>query len=84
MPHYPEIETFRLHDYKVRVIDESQATAANVRVLIESGDHQRRWSTVGCSTNIIEASWLALADSFEYGLLKAREDARTEARQTKA
>jgi 2-isopropylmalate synthase len=84
LPHYPEIETFRLHDYKVRVIDESQATAASVRVLIESGDHLRRWSTVGCSTNVIEASWLALADSFEYGLLKAREDARTEARQTKA
>ncbi|HEY8740724.1 MAG TPA: citramalate synthase [Candidatus Dormibacteraeota bacterium] len=71
MPHFPEIEAIRLHDFKVRVIDESQATAAIVRVLIESGDHHQRWSTVGCSTNIIEASWLALADAFEFGLLKA-------------
>ena len=61
----------RLYDYKVRVLDESDGTAAAVRVLIESGDHHRRWSTVGCSTNIIEASWLALADSIEYGLVKA-------------
>ena len=70
-PHFPEIEAIRLHDYKVRVINGSAATAAGVRVLIESGDHHQRWSTVGCSTNIIEASWLALADAFEYGLIKA-------------
>ena len=70
-PVYPEIEDMRLYDYKVRVLDESEGTAAVVRVLIESGDHQQRWSTVGCSSNIIEASWLALADSIEYGLLRA-------------
>ncbi|MFN2462874.1 MAG: citramalate synthase [Candidatus Dormibacteria bacterium] len=78
LPHYPEIDAIRLHDYKVRVINGSDATAAGVRVLIESGDHHRRWSTVGCSTNIIEASWLALADAFEYGLVKSRA-ARIEA-----
>ncbi|MFN2465090.1 MAG: citramalate synthase [Candidatus Dormibacteria bacterium] len=72
LPHYPEIDAIRLHDYKVRVINGSDATAAGVRVLIESGDHHRRWSTVGCSTNIIEASWLALADAFEYGLVKGQ------------
>ena len=77
LPHHPEIEAMRLHDYKVRVLDESHGTAAGVRVLIESGDHHERWSTVGCSTNIIEASWVALADAFEYGLLKARERAET-------
>jgi 2-isopropylmalate synthase len=42
-------------------------------VLVESGDHHRRWSTVGCSTNIIEASWSALADAFEYAIVATRE-----------
>jgi 2-isopropylmalate synthase len=74
LPHFPEIDAIRLHDFKVRVVDESLATAATVRVLIDSGDHHRRWSTVGCSPNIIEASWLALADAFEFGLLKAHQD----------
>ncbi|HEV3230631.1 MAG TPA: citramalate synthase [Candidatus Dormibacteraeota bacterium] len=72
LPSHPEIDELRLHDYKVRVIDGHDGTAAGVRVLIESGDRHGRWSTVGCSTNIIEASWLALADAAEYGLLKAR------------
>jgi 2-isopropylmalate synthase len=81
LPHFPDIDAIRLHDYKVRVINESAATGAAVRVLIESGDRQRRWSTVGCSTNIIEASWLALADAFEYGLLKAHERAANGERQ---
>jgi 2-isopropylmalate synthase len=79
---FPEIDEMRLHDYKVRVLDGTAATAAGVRVLIESGDRHRRWSTVGCSTNIIEASWLALADAFEYGILKSRSAAP--ARQSKA
>jgi 2-isopropylmalate synthase len=70
-PSVPQIENMRLYDYKVRVLDESDGTAAGVRVLIESGDHHHRWSTVGCSTNIIEASWLALSDAFEYGLLRS-------------
>jgi 2-isopropylmalate synthase len=60
----------RLTDYKVRVLDEAAATSAKVRVLIESRDANSSWSTVGVSTNIIEASWEALLDSMEYALLK--------------
>jgi 2-isopropylmalate synthase len=61
----------------VRVLDGHDGTGAVVRVLVESGDHRRRWATVGCSTNIIEASWVALADAFEYCILlsqRAHED----------
>ena len=74
---YPELSTIRLTDYKVRVIDGADGTAAKVRVIIESADAHRSWGTVGVSTNIIEASWKALVDSFEYKLLKIHEDART-------
>lgn len=66
---YPAIARIRLLDYKVRVIDGRDGTGARVRVLIESGDDRHRWSTVGVSPNIIEASWQALVDSIEYGLL---------------
>ena len=69
---YPEIATTQLFDYKVRVLDGRDGTGAGVRVLVESGDHRRRWSTVGCSTNIIEASWIALSDAFEYAIARAR------------
>jgi 2-isopropylmalate synthase len=65
---YPQIEKIRLVDYKVRILDGGSGTGAVVRVLIESSDGQREWRTVGSSTNIIEASWLALADSLEYWL----------------
>jgi len=65
---YPTIEAFQLQDYKVRILDSHTGTAATVRVLIDTASHRRRWSTVGASTNIIEASWLALADAVEYGL----------------
>ncbi|HEX2185701.1 MAG TPA: citramalate synthase, partial [Chloroflexota bacterium] len=68
---YPEVQEIRLTDYKVRVIDEGSGTAATVRVLLDSADGTSTWTTVGSSTNIIEASWLALADSFEYALLRA-------------
>ena len=67
---YPNLSAVRLADYKVRIVDETQGTGAIVRVLIESSDGERRWGTVGCSANIIDASWLALADSLEYWLLK--------------
>jgi len=66
---YPEIKQMHLSDYKVRVIDEKDATAAKVRVLIESTDFKNTWNTVGVSTNIIEASWNALVDSMRYALL---------------
>ncbi len=66
---YPEVARMELLDYKVRVLEGSQGTGAVVRVLIESGDGEERWSTVGASTNILEASWQALTDSFAYFLL---------------
>jgi len=65
---YPQLKRMRLTDYKVRVLDTSKATAAKVRVHIESTDGERIWGTVGLSTNIIEASWDALVDSIEYFL----------------
>jgi len=69
---YPSIAAVRLVDYKVRILEESVGTSAQVRVLIESTDGVEEWRTVGSSTNIIEASWLALADSLEYWLLKQK------------
>jgi 2-isopropylmalate synthase len=66
---YPDITCIELVDYKVRILEESGGTESQVRVLIESGDGKKLWRTVGSSTNIIEASWLALADSLEYWLM---------------
>jgi 2-isopropylmalate synthase len=66
---YPQLADVRLDDYKVRILDSESGTAASVRVLIDTKNGQKRWSTVGASTNIIEASWHALADSMEYALL---------------
>lgn len=66
---FPKINDLHLSDYKVRVIDEQGATAAKVRVLIESTDFDNKWSTVGVSGNVIEASWEALVDSIRYALL---------------
>ncbi|MCL0029449.1 hypothetical protein M1N19_00540 [Dehalococcoidia bacterium] len=57
-------------EYKVRILEESEGTEARVRVVIESSDGQHQWATVGSSTNVIEASWISLADSLEYWLLK--------------
>lgn len=67
---YPNVSAIRLTDYKVRVLDSQSATASKVRVLIESSDSTEDWTTVGVSTDIIEASWLALVDSIEYKLIK--------------
>lgn len=67
---YPEIQRVRLTDYKVRVLNADAATAARVRVLIQSTDGVRVWGTVGVSENVVEASWQALVDSFEYVLLR--------------
>ena len=66
---FPELEQMRLSDYKVRVIDGNAATAAKVRVLINSSDGERNWMTVGVSEDIIEASRAALTDSIEYKLI---------------
>jgi 2-isopropylmalate synthase len=67
---YPEIAEMHLTDYKVRVLDEKEGTAARVRVLIQSQDKEDSWWTIGVSENIIDASWQALVDSVEYKLLK--------------
>jgi 2-isopropylmalate synthase len=69
---YPEIEDIHLSDYKVRILDPTTGTGAVTRVLLDSRRGARRWSTVGASTNIIEASWRALSDAVEYGLTLAR------------
>lgn len=68
LPLYPQLAGVHLTDYKVRILDSESATAAQVRVQIDSSDGQRTWSTVGADSNIIEASWHALADSVEYAL----------------
>jgi 2-isopropylmalate synthase len=73
LPFYPELAAVHLVDYKVRILDEQAATAAITRVLIEAARGDERWSTVGCSSNIIEASWQALTDSLELPLLRAQE-----------
>jgi 2-isopropylmalate synthase len=65
---YPSVREVHLVDYRVRILDPEEATAAKTRVLIESKDSEQTWGTVGVSTNIIEASWEALADSMEYKL----------------
>jgi 2-isopropylmalate synthase len=67
---YPKLAEMHLSDFKVRVLDEKQGTAAKVRVLIQSQDKEKSWWTIGVSENIIEAGWQALVDSVEYKLLK--------------
>ena len=69
--YYPQVTNFHLSDYKVRILDSDHGTEAITRVLIDTRNSTSRWSTVGASTNIIEASWRALADSVEYGLMVA-------------
>ena len=69
---YPKLGGMKLVDYKVRILDGENATAATTRVLIDTRLNNQTWSTVGASTNIIEASWQALTDSMEYALLNGR------------
>ena len=71
---YPVLSQVYLTDYKVRVLDTHEGTGAKVRVLIESSNGRQSWGTVGVSENIIEASFLALADSIEYKLMKEQEN----------
>ncbi len=70
-PHFPRLSRVHLTDFKVRVLDTSRATAAVTRVLIDSTDGERTWTTIGVSENVIEASWAALEDSIVFGLLHA-------------
>jgi 2-isopropylmalate synthase len=71
LPAYPVVEDFRLTDYKVRILDQGHGTDATVRVLIQTTDGRRLWTTVGVGQNVIEASWEALSDAYLYGLLHA-------------
>ena len=73
VPHHPQLAEVHLVDYKVRIVDAHLGTAAKPRVVIESARGEERWSTVGCSENIIEASWQALWDSLELPLLRDRD-----------
>jgi 2-isopropylmalate synthase len=68
---YPALASVHLTDYKVRVLDTAKGTGAITRVLLDSTDGERTWTTIGVSENIIEASWQALFDSLVYGLLRA-------------
>ena len=69
LPHYPELSKIHLTDYKVRILDGATATGAVTRVLLDATNGDRSWTTIGVSTNIIEASWQALEESLVYGLL---------------
>jgi 2-isopropylmalate synthase len=71
---YPELDTMALEDYRVRVLDETHGAGAVVRVLIDTSNGEREWTTVGVSENIIEASWEALTEAYLFGLLHPRED----------
>ena len=68
-PIFPQVASIQLADYKVRILNSNSGTGAITRVLIDWHDGERRWSTVGAGPNILEATWLALADGFEYSLI---------------
>ncbi|MFC1900722.1 citramalate synthase [Chloroflexota bacterium] len=81
LQYYPDLASVELVDYKVRILEESTGTGSQVRVLIESSDGNEEWTTVGSSTNIIEASWLALVDSVEYWLTKHKLNKNSSAKK---
>ena len=66
---FPQLRHVHLTDYKVRVLDSAKGTGARTRVLIDSSDGERTWTTIGVSDNVIEASWEALSDSIVFALL---------------
>ncbi|MEI7927635.1 MAG: alpha-isopropylmalate synthase regulatory domain-containing protein, partial [Verrucomicrobiales bacterium] len=72
LPFYPEISKVTLVDYKVRILDGHDATAAKTRVLIVSTDGHETWGTIGVSDNIIEASWLAIVDGIDLFLQRRK------------
>ncbi len=77
LPHYPELAEMELTDYRVRILDGDAGTGARVRVLLTTASGELTWTTVGCGTSIVEASWIALADALEYGLGLRRTDRET-------
>lgn len=73
-PVYPAVGGYELTDYRVRILDGSSGTEASVRVLIDTTNGERTWTTVGVGTNVIEASWEALCDAYRYGLIHLLEN----------
>jgi 2-isopropylmalate synthase len=71
LQHYPQLKTFELTDYKVRILEGSHGSNAVTRVLLETSEGARDWTTVGVHENIVEASWVALVDALTYGLARA-------------
>ncbi|QDP97249.1 citramalate synthase [Microlunatus elymi] len=71
LPVYPVVERFELSDYRVRILDQGHGTDATIRVLIQTTDGMRSWTTVGVGQNVIDASWEALAEAYSYGLLRS-------------
>ena len=78
---YPGISKVFLTDFRVRILDPQEATAAKTRVVIESSDGEEEWGTVGVSGNIIEAAWEALVDSMEYKLFREEEKKKGKSRK---
>jgi 2-isopropylmalate synthase len=83
-PAYPKVAQIRLANYKVRILDGTAGTGATIRVLVDSRDEARTWSTVGASPSVIEASLQALVDGFEYGLLDVAESSRARGTSAKS
>jgi len=77
--HYPQLAEFDLADYKVRILEGSHGTGAVTRVLVETSDHNREWTTVGVHENVVEASWHALVDALTYGIAHAPATSATSA-----
>ncbi len=75
-PTYPELADFDLIDFRVRILDSAHGTDASTRVLLETADDSRTWTTVGVGPNVVEASWEALTDGFVYGLLRRQVSVR--------
>ena len=71
---YPELDQISLVNYRVRILDENKGTGAATRVLLDASDGEESWGSIGVSQNIIEASWEALVDSMEYGMLHRGDD----------
>ena len=81
-PLFPQVKDISLADYKVRILNSNSGTGAVTRVLIDWHDGQRRWSTVGAGTNILDATWLALADGYEFALTPVERVAHNTLRST--
>ncbi len=70
---YPHLSDIELVNYKVRILDETKGTGAVTRVLLDASDGEESWGSIGVSENVVEASWEALVDSIEFGLLRGHE-----------